>query len=124
MCTVRSLHCSWNSALPTQVLKIHQNAVFYIPTRTRIHLLKSQAKNHATSSFAHKLATFSSSRPSGFFPSHCALLKIFFCNQKCPKNASIFSYTDNLEKLLSGPLPIRFFFLALSKNFNILISQV
>ena len=42
-------------------LKIHQNAVFYIPTRTSIHLIKSQAKNHATSHFSHKLSTFSSS---------------------------------------------------------------
>ena len=39
-------------------LKIHQNAVFYILTRTWIHLLKSQAKNHATSSFSQKINTF------------------------------------------------------------------
>ena len=58
-------------------LKIHQNAVFYILTRTWIHWLKSQAKNHATSHFSHKLSTFSSSRPSGFCPSHCALPKIY-----------------------------------------------
>ena len=53
-----------------------------ILTRTWIHWLKSLAKNHATSSFAHKLATFSSSRPSGFCPSHCALPKIYLLQSK------------------------------------------
>ena len=59
-------------------LKIHPNAVFYIPTRTRIHLLKSQAKNHSTSSSTQKINAF-------------RLLALCFFSLRTVKNYPLFS---------------------------------
>ena len=59
-------------------LKIHQNAVFYILTRTWIHWLNSQAKNHETSSFTQKI---NASR----------LLALCFFSLRIVKNYPLFS---------------------------------
>ena len=98
MCTVRSLHHSRNSALLTQVLKIHQNTVSYSPTRTWNHWLKSRAKNHATSSFTQKLgknATFGSS-PCCFFPfTHCQKLYLVLRSKNAANFSSLFAIRKN-----------------------------
>ena len=70
-------------------------------------------KNRATSQFAHKLATFSSSRPSCFFPSHCALLKIFLLQSKMSKEGLNLLLYWQLGKTTIRPFADTLFFLAL-----------
>ena len=54
-------------------LKIHQNAVFYILTRTWIHWLNVPSKKSRNLFICTQTRNISSSRPSGFFPftAHC-----------------------------------------------------
>ena len=96
-------------------LKIHQNAVFYILTRTWIHLLKSQAKNHATSSFSQKINTF-------------RLLALYFFSLRTVKNYPLFSGLKTPQSTLTltirkkhnfqAPLPIRFSSVHCQKHLN------
>ena len=89
--------------------KQKQSCLSHILTRTWIHWLNSQAKNHATSSFAHKLATFTSSWPLAtriFYPLRTVKNYPLFSGLKTPQsNQKFLVISQKKTPTLSGSCP-------------------